>query len=130
MEAFLVPRGSFGHFDAGKAGGDDTAVDDQEQTAEVFITPAPLHQTQHQDYQSNHNVQDDQCFSGTELVCVQCTVGECMYIVITVNYGQLRVLLDLSAIAFSIRARISGFFRFSLPIEYADSGLYPARIAA
>jgi hypothetical protein len=33
MEAAFVPRGSFGHFNAGKAGGDDTAVDDQEQTA-------------------------------------------------------------------------------------------------
>jgi len=33
MEAAFVPRGSLGHFDAGKARGDDAAVDDQEQAA-------------------------------------------------------------------------------------------------
>jgi len=33
MEAAFVPRGSLGHFDAGKAGGDDAAVDDQEHAA-------------------------------------------------------------------------------------------------
>ena len=40
------------------------------------------------------------------------------------------VRFDRSAIALSMRARISGFFRFSLPTDPALSGLYPARIAA